>query len=331
MTGEQDDVRNEAADDDREGAATNEPGAVEDSGEPDSAVTDGTDSSDAAPTKASLTKKPVPRTKSARSGSSRHPDPEDADADRADAASSGEPTASAAAAGGRASARGTSARDSSAAATPARGGKQISITLSARALLTTLVAVVVIAAVVGGGWFLYNLVTQDRQDQQRLTAFDDAKSASAIFAEKLTSSMNADTVANMKDIVGPLTTGEYRKHLESQLGDTTKAIQSINVKNTKIDVQKVSVIDFGTDHASTMAVVQVTGTSTLAPQGGTSLFMYSLKLDKVDGKWLVSDLDAMQAGLSDAGEAGAGGGSTPNAGQASTPVPTPAPAPAPGG
>ncbi len=143
--------------------------------------------------------------------------------------------------------------------------------------------------------------------------------------------MNADTVANMKDIVGPLTTGEYRKHLESQLGDTTKAIQSINVKNTKIDVQKVSVIDFGTDHASTMAVVQVTGTSTLAPQGGTSLFMYSLKLDKVDGKWLVSDLDAMQAGLSDAGEAGAGGGATPNAGQASTPVPTPAPAPAPGG
>lgn len=327
MTGEQDDVRNEAADDDREGAATNEPGAVEDSGEPDSAVTDGTDASDAAPTKASLTKKPVPRTKSARSGSSRHPDPEDADADRADAASSGEPTASAAAAGGRASARGTSARDSSAAATPARGGKQISITLSARALWRSLVALVVVAAIVGVavlGWFFY-------RDQQRLNAFDDAKSASAIFAEKLTSSMNADTVANMKDIVGPLTTGEYRKHLESQLGDTTKAIQSINVKNTKIDVQKVSVIDFGTDHASTMAVVQVTGTSTLAPQGGTSLFMYSLKLDKVDGKWLVSDLDAMQAGLSDAGEAGAGGGSTPTAGQASTPVPTPAPAPAPGG
>ncbi|MDF3280190.1 hypothetical protein [Gordonia sp. N1V] len=327
MTGEQDDVRNEAADDDREGAATNEPGAVEDSGEPDSAVTDGTDASDAAPTKASLTKKPVPRTKSARSGSSRHPDPEDADADRADAASSGEPTASAAAAGGRASARGTSVRDSSAAATPARGGKQISITLSARALWRSLVALVVVAAIVGVavlGWFFY-------RDQQRLNAFDDAKSASAIFAEKLTSSMNADTVANMKDIVGPLTTGEYRKHLESQLGDTTKAIQSINVKNTKIDVQKVSVIDFGPDHASTMAVVQVTGTSTLAPQGGTSLFMYSLKLDKVDGKWLVSDLDAMQAGLSDAGEAGAGGGSTPNAGQASTPVPTPAPAPAPGG
>ncbi|WHU49070.1 hypothetical protein QNM97_08900 [Gordonia sp. L191] len=326
MTGEQDDVRNEAADDGREGTATDEPGAVEDSGEPDSAVADGTDASDAAPTKASLTKKPIPRTKSARSGSSRRPDPEDADADRADAASSGEPTASSAAATGGASARGASAGGASAAATPARG-KQISITLSARALWRSLVALVVVAAIVGVGflgWFFY-------RDQQRLNAFDDAKSASAIFAKQLTSSMNADTVANMKDLVGPLTTGDYRKHLEAQMGDTVKAIQSINVKNTEIKVQKVSVIDFGTDHASTMAVVQVTGTSTLAPQGGTSLFMYSLKLDKVDGKWLVSDLDAMQAGLSDAGEAGAGGGSTPNAGQASTPVPTPAPAPAPGG
>ncbi|RPA63489.1 hypothetical protein EF294_08300 [Gordonia oryzae] len=328
MTGGQDDVRNDAADDGREAIATTELGAVEESGEPDSTLADGAGVSDTAPTKAPLTNKPIPRTKSARSGSSRRSDPEDADADKADAdkadaASSGEHTASTAAATGGASARGASAH---AAAAPARG-KQISITLSARALWRSLVAVVVVAAIVGVGflgWFFY-------RDQQRLNAFDDAKSASAIFAQKLTSSMNADTVANMKDIVGPLTTGEYRKHLESQLGDTTKAIQSINVKNTKIDVQKVSVIDFGTDHASTMAVVQVTGTSTLAPQGGTSLFMYSLKLDKVDGKWLVSDLDAMQAGLSDAGEAGAGGGSTPNAGQASTPVPTPAPAPAPGG
>ncbi|QTI67537.1 hypothetical protein [Gordonia polyisoprenivorans] len=319
MTGEQDDVRDEAAADGPEGAAMNVPGAVEDSGEADSAVADGsgpgtdTDTdTDTAAAKASLTKqsgKPVPRTKSARSGTARRTEPENVIPE--DEGPSARPAAV----------------PESAEPAPTGGGKQISITLSARALWRSLLALVVVAAIVGVavlGWFFY-------RDQQRLNAFDDAKNASAIFAEKLTSSMNADTVANMKDIVGPLTTGEYRKHLESQLGDTTKAIQSINVKNTKIDVQKVSVIDFGTDHASTMAVVQVTGTSTLAPQGGTSLFMYSLKLDKVDGKWLVSDLDAMQAGLSDAGEAGAGGGSTPNAGPANTPVPTPAPAPAPGG
>ncbi|MGC4934858.1 hypothetical protein ACLQ3C_14380 [Gordonia sp. DT30] len=296
MTGEQDDdVRSETD-------------VVSDAG----VVSDAVEGSDVDAPGVSLAKassKPVPRTKNARANSDR----------TMKSTAAPEPATKESAT--KKTAAKVPATEEPATSEPAGkkpAGKQISITLSARAIWRSLVALVVVAAIAGVavlGWLYY-------QDQQRLKAFGEAKDASAIFAQKLTSSMNADTVANMKDIVGPLTTGDYRKHLESQLGDTTKAIQSINVKNTKINVQKVSVMDFDTDHASTMAVVQVTGTSTLAPQGGTSLFMYSLKLDKVDGAWLVSDLDAMQAGLSDSGGAGAGGA------PAAPAAPAPAPAPA---
>lgn len=280
------------------------------------------------PATTSLTKKPVPRTKSARSERTRRVTTAAATTDANDVSGADETSAVFApvpqprsAGTSEAMPRLSTARQVPATTADSATARQISITFSARALWRLLVGVVVVAALVGVGslgWLYYN-------DQQRLTAFDEAKDASAIFAQKLTSSMNADSVANMKDIVGPLTTGEYRKHLEAQLGDTTKAIQSINVKNTKIDVQKVSVSNFDTDHATTMVVVQVTGTSTLAPQGGTSLFMYTLTLDRVNGAWLVSNLDAMQAGVS--GDGSGGSGVSQQAPNAETPAQTPAPAP----
>ncbi|GAA1482937.1 hypothetical protein GCM10009624_33770 [Gordonia sinesedis] len=202
------------------------------------------------------------------------------------------------------------------------GGRQISVTISARSVLRTVAALIVVAALVGVGilgWRYY-------AERQKLDAFADSKAASSAFAQKLVPLMNADSVGTMKDVLGPLSTGEFRDRLARESDDTQKAVRDLNIKGATPTIKSVSVQSFDTDSASTAVLVEVTGQSSIAPSGGKDLMLVWLELNKQDGKWLVSKLSGAQAGLGPQ----QGGGAEP-APAPSPPAPAPAPAPVPGG
>ncbi|NED59802.1 hypothetical protein G3I15_02555, partial [Streptomyces sp. SID10244] len=69
--------------------------------------------------------------------------------------------------------------------------------------------IAVVVGVVLLGWGYYH-------QRQELAAFDDSKAASEEFSVKLVSTMNTDNIGNMKELLGPLSTGEFRQHLEQQ-------------------------------------------------------------------------------------------------------------------
>lgn len=223
--------------------------------------------------------------------------------------------------------------DRAPAAKARRASREVSFTISAGGVLKVLAGIVVVALIVGVGllgWGYY-------RDQQRLAAFDDAKAASSVFTVKLVSTMNSDAVGDMKTLLGPLSTGEFRTNLEREQTDGTKALRDLNVKATPT-VKSVSVESFDTDRASTAVLVEVSGTSTIAPSGGKELMLVWLDLQKEDGSWKVSKLSGAQAGLgqqqgTNGPAADTQGGSANPAPAAPTPAaPTPAaPTPAPGG
>lgn len=260
-----------------------------------------------------VTERQAPRTKSARAA-----------ARRSSAAADGTPQETAAQ-----KTEGGAAGD---AAEPEKkerkGSRQVSVTISTAGILKVLAGIVVVALIVGVGllgWGYY-------RDQQKLAAFDDAKSASSVFTVKLVSTMNSDAVGDMKTLLGPLSTGEFRQNLEREQTDGSKALRDLNVKATPT-VKSVSVESFDADRASTAVLVEVSGTSTIAPSGGKELMLVWLNLVKEDGSWKVSKLSGAQAGLGQ--QQGASGPAADTQGGSQSPAPAApspaAPAPAPGG
>ncbi|WP_287005035.1 MULTISPECIES: hypothetical protein [Gordonia] len=260
-----------------------------------------------------VTERQAPRTKSARAA-----------ARRSSAAADGTPQETAAQ-----KAEGGASGD---AAEPEKkerkGSRQVSVTISAAGILKVLAGIVVVALIVGVGllgWGYY-------RDQEKLAAFDDAKSASSVFTVKLVSTMNSDAVGDMKTLLGPLSTGEFRQNLEREQTDGSKALRDLNVKATPT-VKSVSVESFDADRASTAVLVEVSGTSTIAPSGGKELMLVWLNLVKEDGSWKVSKLSGAQAGLGQ--QQGASGPAADTQGGSQSPAPAApspaAPAPAPGG
>ncbi|MGV9710155.1 hypothetical protein ACWDTI_05775 [Gordonia sp. NPDC003424] len=245
-----------------------------------------------------------PRTKSARTASRSAATASDTgDGDTADAA--GDETSAGPVASAPASAK------------PA--GRQLSVTVTSRGLVRVLVALIAVAAVVGVcllGWGYH-------QQREKLAAFDDSKAASANFALKMVSSFNTDQVGDMKEVLGPLTTGEFHDRLAKEQTDSTKALQDLDVKATPT-VKSVGVEHFDTDSARTNVLVSVTGSSKLSPSGGQQMTLLWLDLRKVDGKWLVSSVDGAQA---DVGQSASDAKQQAQQQQQQTPAPAPSPAP----
>ncbi|MGV9859118.1 hypothetical protein ACWDTD_10755 [Gordonia sp. NPDC003425] len=200
-------------------------------------------------------------------------------------------------------------------------GREISFTINSATVGRVVVALLVVAALAGAGilgWAYH-------RDQQRLAAFDDAKTASSEFTLKLVSTMNSANVGDMKSLLGPLSTGEFAKNLDREQNDGAKVIRDLNVKATPT-IKSVSVESFDATRASTSVLVEVSGTSSIAPSGGKELMLVWLDLANEDGTWKVAKLSGAQAGIGDR-QGGDAGGQNP----APTPTPAPAPAPAPGG
>ncbi|MAU81119.1 hypothetical protein ACIGKQ_00620 [Gordonia sp. NPDC062954] len=197
-------------------------------------------------------------------------------------------------------------RDSSDAVPgPTSQPRQISLTFTTAGLAKVLAVVVVIAAVMGVallGWGYY-------QERQRLDAFDGSKAASEEFVTKLVSTMTKDGVGNMKELLGPLSTGEFRQHLEQQQSDTAQAVEQLNLQDAQSAVKSVSVETFDTDSARTAVLMEVSGKSAIAPEGGKSLMLLWLDLRHEDGRWLVSELSGAQAGIGE--EQGGANGAQP--------------------
>lgn len=195
--------------------------------------------------------------------------------------------------------------------------RQISLTISTAGLAKMIAAVMVVAVVVGVallGWGYY-------QQRQRLDAFDASKAASEEFVTKLVGTMTKDGVGSMKELLGPLSTGQFREHLEQQQSDTAEAVDQLNLQDAQSAVKSVSVETFDADSARTAVLMEVSGKSAIAPEGGKSLMLLWLDLREEDGRWLVSELSGAQAGI---GEEQGGA----NAPQPSPQAPAPSPAPA---
>lgn len=199
-------------------------------------------------------------------------------------------------------------------------GRTLSVTITGRGIAKLVGVLVVIAAIVGVcllGWGYH-------QQRARLAAYDASKAASSDFAVKLITSMNSANVGDLKEVLGPLTTGDFHKHLAEEQTDNTAAIQKLQVKATPT-VKSVGVERFDANSARTNVLVSVTGTSSLSPQGGQQMTMIWLDLQKQDGKWLVSKVEPAQADV-----APAQGTTNAPAGQSPAPAST-APAAPPGG
>lgn len=214
--------------------------------------------------------------------------------------------------------------------TPAGRGRQLTMTLSARSLIRALGVLLVIGVlvVVGVLGWLY------AKDEQRLAAFDDTKAISSEFTTKLVNTMSSSNVGDMKNVLGPLSTGEFHDNLARQTDETQKAVQNLNLTSVKPNIRSVSVASFDDNRARTAVLVEVTGNSAIAPNGGNSLMLVSLDLQKHDGKWLVAKLTGAQAGLGQQQGGGSGANAavpTPTPGQAQAPGQPQAPAPAPAG
>ncbi|MCR5977292.1 hypothetical protein GDN83_05955 [Gordonia jinghuaiqii] len=202
------------------------------------------------------------------------------------------------------------------------GGKEFSLTVTGRGIkrvLVGVVAVVLVALVAFLGWRTYTL---DRE----ATAFADAKTASSEFVTKLVTTLNEENAGSSKELLGPLSTGELRTRLEQERVDTEQNVESLKIQvSSKISVVAVEEVD--KDSAKTVVMAEVTGRSVKLPTGGTSLMVFRLDLSKVDGKWLVSNVDGppgSPSGQIDPTQ------SLPGAGGAPVPQ-TQAPAPAPAG
>lgn len=208
---------------------------------------------------------------------------------------------------------------------PKPGEREISVTLNTRTLFRVLAGIVAIALVAGVvllGWGYH-------QRGVKLEAFDDVKATSRDFSTKLVSTMNTENAGKMKELLGPMSTGEFREHLAQQQSDGQKAVEKLNVKATS-EIKSVSVERFDTDTARTSVLMEVKGTSSLAPDGGTEMMLIWLDLRHEDGQWRISKLDGAQAGIGGAQGERAAVSPPPQNGapQNQTPQNQPAPAPA---
>ncbi|MFT4124777.1 MAG: hypothetical protein QM662_00910 [Gordonia sp. (in: high G+C Gram-positive bacteria)] len=210
--------------------------------------------------------------------------------------------------------------------------REISITLSLRSVLRALGALAVIAVLVGVGvlgWAYH-------RDQQRLAAFDDAKSVSEEFVTRLVTTINPGNADKYKEILGPLSTGDLRQRLEQDRADTERNTEALAIAATS-KILSSSVTSVDRDSATTTVMAEVTGRSAQVPAGETRLMIFVLDLRNVDGSWLVAEfsgppgstrsgvVDPSQSLPGQTGQAGAGAAPTSTAG-APTPTET-APAP----
>ncbi|AUH68795.1 MULTISPECIES: hypothetical protein [Gordonia] len=196
----------------------------------------------------------------------------------------------------------------------------VSVTISMRRVkqaIVGLLVVAVIAVIAVGGWQLY-------EKDQKLAAFDDSKAAASNFVGTYFQAMsgpNADA-KSLRDAVGPLSTGEFKKRLDSDAVVSTEFMKENKVENIKTTVTSSMVESFSADQATVVLGVDVTGTSAISTTGGKNAILLQLNMKKVDGDWLVS---AIEAGP------GVTVGSQQAQQQIPTPAPTQTPAPVPGG
>ncbi|GAA4679227.1 hypothetical protein [Gordonia humi] len=169
----------------------------------------------------------------------------------------------------------------------ARTGREF--TISARAIkraVVGIVAVAVIAVACVFGWKWYDT-------EQELAAFDDAKTAASHYVtEYFTVLMKEGSTADeLREAVGPLSTGDQKKQIESSAPDAVQFRDTQKLSNVQTKVNTAMVESFSTEHAVTVVGFEFTGTSATAPGGGKFVSLMQLTLDKVDGQWLVSRLD----------------------------------------
>lgn len=213
-------------------------------------------------------------------------------------------------------------------------GKEISFTLSARTVLAVVGVIVIAAAAVGVGvlgWSAY-------RDRQQLNAFDDIKESSESFAVALVTAMNSENVATMRETLIPMTTSPFRDQLSEEQEQGTQAIADLNVQATP-EIRAVGVESYDRDTARTSVFMSVTGTSTVAPEGGQELMLIWFDLKREDGKWLISAVDDgraderagqnQQAPGAPASDAPAGESPAPAPEGEQPPTEEPAPEPAP--
>ena len=173
--------------------------------------------------------------------------------------------------------------------TDTSGGKQF--TVSARVLTRIGAAIVVVAvlAVLGFcGWKWYDT-------EQELNAFDDSKAASAhyvteYFGVLLEEGASAD---QLKAKVGPLSTGKQKEQIEKSAPDMVQWRDTQKLANVTTKVNSTMVESFSKDRAVTVVSFEFTGTSAVAPSGGHAVTLIQLTLEKSDGDWLVSNVQAV--------------------------------------
>ncbi|WOC13778.1 hypothetical protein [Gordonia sp. MP11Mi] len=183
-------------------------------------------------------------------------------------------------------------------------------TVSARALTrigAALVALAVLVVLGFCGWKWYDT-------KQELNAFDDSKAASAhyiteYFGVLLEEGASAD---QLKAKVGPLSTGKQKEQIDKSAPETVQWRDTQKLENVSTKVNSTMVESFSRDHAVTVVSFEFTGTSAVAPSGGHAVTLIQLTLEKSDGDWLVSNIQAVP---------GMAGESTD---QAQQPIPAPA-------
>lgn len=190
-------------------------------------------------------------------------------------------------------------------------GKQF--TVSARALTRVAAAVVVIAvlAVLGFcGWKWYDT-------EQELNAFDDSKAAASEYVTQYFGVLLKDGASadQLKAKVGPLSTGAQKKQIDTSASETVKWRDTQKLANVTTKINSSMVESFSRDHAVTVVSFEFTGTSATAPGGGHAVTLIQLTLDKVDGDWLVSNVQAVP------GMAGGESAATGDPSQQTGPVP----------
>ncbi len=190
-------------------------------------------------------------------------------------------------------------------------------TVSARTLkriAAGVVGVAVIAALAFGGWSLYDT-------KRELAAFDDSKTAASDFVTKYFSVVlgQEQSASTIKDAVLPLTTGAMHDRVEKDSQGAVDFAKETKIANFTSKITSSSVSSFDRDHAVVVVAAEFSGTSATAPTGGKNLMLLQLDMSKVDGDWLVSNLDVMP---------GVPTGSTPDQQPAAPSAPAPAPAPA---
>lgn len=214
----------------------------------------------------------------------------------------------------------------------------MSFTVTGGGLLKALAVLVALALVVACA--VLGIVTSKQND--RLDAFDESKAASEEFVVALISTLNTSNAGNMKEILGPLSTGALRGRLEQETTQTEDQVSELQI-TASADIASTSVEYFDGQSARTTVMAQVTGRSATAPQGGTNLMIFLLDLNKEDGQWLVSAFNgppgSEQSGVVDPSHSLPGADEQPapaeqgegEQGEGEQQAPAPEPAPAPGG